>query len=235
MKPTSVGERRDVAKAPTATLLEFESHISTLNPGQPSHPPHQHPQEEIILLRTGTLQVHINGTEQVVGPGSMFFFASYDWHAVRNVGQTPATYFVFNFTTAETKTLEAKPTAEVATPAQLHSSVFNWEKLAVKPTPKGERRDVVDSATRTCTRFESHVTTLRGGEEAHAAHRHPDEELIIVKDGLVEATVAGKTNRGGPGTIFFFASNDLHGLKNVGTENATYYVIRVVTSATPKA
>ncbi len=31
-KPTEVGERRDVARQPTATLAEFECHISTLNP-----------------------------------------------------------------------------------------------------------------------------------------------------------------------------------------------------------
>ena len=233
--PTGVGERRDVARNPTATLEEFESHISTLNPGQPSHPPHRHPQEELIILKEGTLQVHINGTEQVVGPGSLFFFASYDAHAVRNIGKVPATYYVFNFTTATTKTLPATPAAESAGSGKLPSSVFDWEKLAVIPTPKGERREVVNSPTVTCTNLESHVTTLRGGEEAHPSHHHPDEEIIVVKDGWVQATINGTTHRGGPGTIFFFGSNDQHGLRNVGTTNATYYVLRIVTSATPKA
>ncbi|MEO6005538.1 MAG: cupin domain-containing protein [Opitutus sp.] len=234
LQKTPVGERRDVARNPTATFEEFESHISTLNPGQPSHPPHRHPQEELIILMEGTLSVHINGTEQRVGPGSLFFFASYDAHAVRNVGTVPATYYVFNFATAATKTIPATPATEVAAPGKLVSTVFDWTKLPVKPTAKGERRDVVDSPTTTLTNFESHVTTLRAGEEAHPSHRHPDEELILVKEGTVQATVNGVVHRGGPGTIFFYGSNDDHGMRNVGTTNATYFVIRIVTAATPK-
>ena len=235
VQPTPVGERRDVARTPTATFDELECHISTLNPGMPSHPPHRHPQEELIILKEGTLSVHINGTEQQVGPGSLFFFASFDLHAVRNVGTVPATYYVFNFTTPLTKTIPAIPAAERPAPRKLGSSVYDWTKLSVKPTPKGERREIVDSPTTTFSNFESHVTTLRAGEEAHPSHHHPDEELILVKEGEMQATVNGVVSRGGPGTIFFYGSNDEHGMRNVGTTNATYYVIRIVTAATPKA
>ena len=232
---TPVGLRRDIARNPTATFEEFESHISTLNPGMPSHPPHRHPQEELIILKEGTLSVHINGVETKVGPGSLFFFASHDAHAVRNVGTVPATYYVFNFATAATKSVPAQPAAESAGLGKLKSSVFEWESLKVVPTAKGERRNIVDSPTVTCSNLESHVTTLRAGEEAHASHHHPDEEIIVVKEGTVRAVVNGVTHEGGVGTIFFFASNDEHGLKNIGTTNATYYVLRVVTAATPKA
>ncbi len=235
VKPTAVGTRRDVARNPTATFEEFECHVSTLNPGMASHPPHRHPQEELIILKEGTLAVHINGVEQRVDAGSLFFFASYDSHAVRNVGTVPATYYVFNFATALTKTIPPLPAAESAAPGTLKSSIFEWDKLAVKPTPKGERREVVNSPTMTFANLESHITTLHAGEEAHPSHHHPDEEFIIVKEGVMEAIVAGATHRGGPGTIFFFASNDQHGMKNVGTTDATYYVLRIVTAATPKA
>jgi quercetin dioxygenase-like cupin family protein len=234
VKPSGVGERRDVSRNPTATLEEFECHISTLNPGLPSHPPHRHPQEELIIIKEGSLDVHINGVDHRVGPGSIFFFASYDSHAVRNVGTVPATYYVFNFATAATKAIPVVPAAESASADKLRSGVFDWEKLGVKPTPKGERREIMNAPTVTCTNLESHVTTLRAGESAHASHRHPDEEVIVVKEGTLEATINGKPHRGGVGTIFFFGSNDEHGLKNVGTTSATYYVIRIVTAATPK-
>lgn len=234
VKSSGVGERRDVARNPTATLEEFECHISTLNPGLPSHPPHRHPQEELIIIKEGSLDVHINGVDHRVGPGSLFFFASYDSHAVKNIGTVPATYYVFNFATAATKTTPAIPAAESASPDKLRSAVWDWEKLTVKPTARGERRDIMDSPTVTCANFESHVTTLRAGEVAHASHRHPDEEVIVVKEGTIEATINGTAHRGGIGTIFFFGSNDEHGLKNVGTTNATYYVMRIVTAATPK-
>jgi quercetin dioxygenase-like cupin family protein len=55
----------------------------------------------------------------------------------------------------------------------------------------------------------------------------------VVKDGTVEAFINGVTQNGGPGSVFFFASNDDHGLRNVGTTQATYYVFRIVTEETP--
>ena len=45
-RETKVGKRRDVLRSPTATLDELEIHVTTLNPGETPHPPHQHPAEE---------------------------------------------------------------------------------------------------------------------------------------------------------------------------------------------
>jgi quercetin dioxygenase-like cupin family protein len=234
-KDTGMGFFRRVADNPTATLERFECHVTTLNPGHRSHPPHHHPQEEFIILKEGTLDVFINGHVQRVGPGSMFFFASNDVHNVTNVGSVPATYFVFNVTTAATHHVPAEPAAQSAAPQMLRSSVFDWEKLPVKATKAGERREIVDSPTVTCSNLEAHVTTLKPGESPHAAHHHPDEELILIKDGTLEATINGVSHRGGPGSIFFYGSNDQHGMRNAGAGSATYYVIRIVTAATPKA
>jgi quercetin dioxygenase-like cupin family protein len=141
---------------------------------------------------------------------------------------------VFNLTTAATRSAPPQAAADSAAPGKLRSTVFDWEKLAVKPTKTGERREIVDSPTVTCTNFECHVTTLNPGEVPHASHRHPDEELVIVKEGLMEVTINGVTQRAGPGSIIFYASNDEHGMKNAGATRATYHVVRLVTAATPK-
>lgn len=232
VQPTPVGQRRDVARNPTATLAEFECHISTLNPANASHPPHTHPQEELIILREGTLDVHSNGTNTRVGPGSLFFFASNNPHAVQNHGDKPATYFVFNFATAATAKLKGRA-AEPTPAGHLGSSIFDWEKLAVKPTAKGERRDVFDRPTATLAGFECHVTTLKAGEEPHAPHHHADEEIVLVKDGQLEVMINGHTQQAGAGAIIFISSNDEHGWKNTGTVPATYYVLRLRTEQTP--
>jgi XRE family transcriptional regulator, regulator of sulfur utilization len=55
-KPTAVGSVRSFFKAPTATLDELELHVTTLNPGQASHPPHQHPNEELVIIKEGTVE-----------------------------------------------------------------------------------------------------------------------------------------------------------------------------------
>jgi quercetin dioxygenase-like cupin family protein len=103
-KKTDVGELRNVVRQPTRTLDELEMHITTLNPHTASHKPHTHPNEEMVILKEGTLQAHVNGKEIVIGPGSVLFFASMQPHAVQNVGDTPATYFVINWASPGTKT-----------------------------------------------------------------------------------------------------------------------------------
>ncbi len=234
-KPTGNGERRDVTDAPTATFEKFESHITTLLPGKISHPPHQHPQEEVIILREGTLEVTINGVTTRAGAGSLLFFASNDFHNVKNVGDTPVTYFVFNFTTGLTKSAPKQGAAAAAVPGKLGSSVFDWAKLEVKLTKTGERRDVVNSPTNTLASFECHVTTLKPGEAPHAAHHHPDEEIVLVKEGTLEINLSAGRTTAGPGSIILAGSNDEHGWRNAGGTTATYYVMRIITDATPKA
>lgn len=228
-KPTPVGLRRDVFDAPTATFARFESHISTLRPGVASHAPHQHPQEEIIILKEGSLLVHLNGREVPLDTGGIAFFAANDWHAVRNAGEGPATYWVINVATAATAKAPKTPAAESAAPEKLRSNVFRWDSFTAQPTPRGARRDIVHGSTVTFHDLSLHATTLNPGETPHAPHRHADEEIIVVKEGTVEATVDGTTRACGAGSIFFFASNQLHGLKNVGTTPATYYVLRILT------
>lgn len=121
--------------------------------------------------------------------------------------------------------------------APLGSMVLDWNQLIPAPTKTGERRELFDGPTRTFVNAEGHVTTLEPGQSPHPAHRHPDEELVIVKEGTIEVTINGRTQRAGPGSVFFYASEDLHGMRNVGTTRATYFVFRFITpaSAAPPA
>lgn len=96
-RKTKVGEVRQVFRAPTATLDELELHITTLMPGQSPHEPHQHPDEEVIIIRAGTVETLLGDRTQRVGPGSVIFQAANQPHAIRNVGEVPATYHVIKW------------------------------------------------------------------------------------------------------------------------------------------
>src|SRR4029453_8200433 len=91
-KPTQTGARRDVMRAPTPTLDELEIHITTLNVGQVSHPPHQHQEEELLIVKEGTVETLQNGKASRLGPGRIIFPSSHDLHNIRNAGSIPATY-----------------------------------------------------------------------------------------------------------------------------------------------
>jgi quercetin dioxygenase-like cupin family protein len=115
----------------------------------------------------------------------------------------------------------------------LGSAVFDFKTVADKPTGVGSVRSFFQDRTATLEQLEVHVTTLNPGTSPHPPHRHPNEEMIIVRQGTVEALVNGEWKRVGPGSVIFFASNQLHGLKNVGTEPAVYHVVNWKTAATP--
>jgi uncharacterized cupin superfamily protein len=108
----------------------------------------------------------------------------------------------------------------------MHSSVFDWASFKVEAKKTGSRRECLDARTATLDRLEVHATTLNPGESPHAAHKHPEEELIVVKEGVLEAAQNDKTNRVEAGGLIFQASNEMHGLKNVGTKPAVYFVIK---------
>lgn len=96
-KPTNVGSVRSIVRQRTATLDELEMHVTTLKPGLASHDPHQHVNEELIVVREGTVETLSNGAWRRIGPGSIIFNASNQLHAIRNVGAAPAVYHVINW------------------------------------------------------------------------------------------------------------------------------------------
>ncbi|MES2693674.1 MAG: cupin domain-containing protein [Verrucomicrobiota bacterium] len=119
-------------------------------------------------------------------------------------------------------------------PAPLKSQVLAWESMPVKQTALGNVRPIFNTPTATLAKLESHVTTLNPGLDSHAVHRHAHEELIIIKEGTVEVTLNDEKKTVGPGAILFYASNDPHKIKNVGTTPAVYHVFTFYTAETAK-
>ena len=108
----------------------------------------------------------------------------------------------------------------------LGSTAISWEEIQTKVSANGRYSQVLKAPTATLDELELHVTTLPPGQSPHPPHKHPDEELVIIREGTVEATVNGQTRRVGPGSVIFQASNQMHGLRNVGDVPAVYHVIK---------
>ena len=233
-KPTAVSQVRQVFDNPTRTLDKLEVHITTLNPGQESHPVHRHPWEEMLLVKEGDFEVSINGVKHHAGPGSMVFFAANDPHNAKNVGATPATYYVINFVSDLSHDADAKSAAERAVPGKLASSVIDTNALAQTPTPTGSRTSVVSSPTLTFLTLESHITTLNAGQSTVAEMIDHNDEFVLIKSGDVEVNVNGVSSRMHAGSVLFWAADDKRSLHNLGATPASYQVIRVTTAKSPK-
>ncbi len=121
-----------------------------------------------------------------------------------------------------------------ADPPLLGSVAVSWEEILAK-VPEGKRAaQVFRDRTATLEELELHVTFLPAGQASHPPHTHTSEEIIIIKEGTLEALVGTETRRLGPGAVIFEASNVPHNVKNVGTTTAVYHVINWRSAATPR-
>jgi quercetin dioxygenase-like cupin family protein len=120
-------------------------------------------------------------------------------------------------------------------PARMNSNVFDWNALAFAATKNGRRVQVFDAPTGTLDNFHCHITQRNPGENTGPLHRHPQEELVIVKEGTLEVNIDGRKQIAGPGSMIFFAVNENENMTNIGTTPATYYVLQWFTPRTPKA
>ena len=119
------------------------------------------------------------------------------------------------------------PASMAAQESALPSAMYPFEKLAIRTPNNAEIRDVLKGKLATSESLEVHETTLQPGGAPHPPHHHVHSEMWLIREGTVEITVDGTSYRLGPGSVGFVHSNDEHGIKNVGTTPATYFVVAI--------
>lgn len=91
------GGVRSFFERPTAMCERFEMHVTTLNAGLQSHPPHQHRAGEIILMIEGKSKEQINDQFYEGEAGDFYFLESESLHTIENIGSDACMYFAFQF------------------------------------------------------------------------------------------------------------------------------------------
>jgi mannose-6-phosphate isomerase-like protein (cupin superfamily) len=110
--------------------------------------------------------------------------------------------------------------------AVLPSAVFQLDRLHVKENANGNKSwQVFTGATHDGFPIDMHVTQLAPGNAPHAPHHHVHEEMMMMIEGELLVTIGDKSERMTSGGIAYIHSNDEHGLKNVGSVPARYFVL----------
>jgi mannose-6-phosphate isomerase-like protein (cupin superfamily) len=113
----------------------------------------------------------------------------------------------------------------------LPSATFAFESLPVQDLGHAQVRKIMKGRLATGEHIEVHETTLPPNGSPHAPHHHLHSEMWLIREGTVELTINGIGHRVGPGGLGFVHSNEEHGIKNVGTGPATYYVVAIGSGA----
>jgi len=78
---------------PTEDLADLVTGRFVIDPRKSPHPPHVHPEEEILIVASGHGEIFCEGKTTQVGPGSVMFSAANVPHSITNGGDEPLTFY----------------------------------------------------------------------------------------------------------------------------------------------
>ena len=78
---------------PTDQLSGLCAGMCVVEPGTSPHPPHRHPEEEFLIIASGSGEI-VCGAETIkVGPGAVMYCAGNVLHGITNTGRVPMTFY----------------------------------------------------------------------------------------------------------------------------------------------
>lgn len=204
-------------KGRTGALSAMSCHISVLSPGHHPHPPHVHPEEELLLVIDGAVEIELADAPDGDGsrrhrlrPGMFSYYPATQHHTIHNVGDRPATYLMFKWRGG---------IVDVAAPLPTGIFACDFARPAGEPVKPVRQRLLFEQATHTLGKLHAHLTTLQPGA-GYAAHADPYDVAILLFSGKVE-TVGERVR---PFGLIYYSAGEPHGMRNVGATPADYLV-----------
>jgi uncharacterized cupin superfamily protein len=217
------GSVTEILKGPTRSLESFDIKAVSMHPGKMTHSYLVgRMSDELIIIKEGSAEITVNSVKHTMGEGSIIVASGSDRVLIKNTSSRNMVYYSFVFKPYELKTgkMQVRKT---------NPFFSSWDTITFRPSATGGRRNIIQKTTSVLKQLEIHTTTLKEGLPSHAAHTHPDEEIILVRFGTVDQTLNGNHFILGPGSVFFATNDDSHGISNAGKGPCEYYAIRWLT------
>jgi (S)-ureidoglycine aminohydrolase len=96
-KPSARGGGRAYFNRPTAMCENFEMHVTRLDKKGPSHAPHSHEDNEILLAIEGDTEMNIDSKQYPGKAGDLYFINSQVLHGAGNAVDAPCMYFAIRW------------------------------------------------------------------------------------------------------------------------------------------
>jgi quercetin dioxygenase-like cupin family protein len=200
-------------------LRSLSCHTSVLIQNHCPHPPHQHKEEEILLLLTGEVDLILpdwqfsdGARRKRLQPGELVYYPAQFAHTLQTTSDEPANYLMIKWHDTDKSTAADSPFAFN------HSNLFSSaDDSAVEAG--FHPRLVFEGPTNYLRKLQCHVSTLTPGA-GYEPHIDAYDVLIIVLEGEIETL----GERMQPHSVIFYPAGEPHGMLNPGDTVAKYVV-----------
>jgi quercetin dioxygenase-like cupin family protein len=91
------GDQRVFFEGATAQLKSMAVGNVALKAGAAPHPPHQHPEEEVLLITEGHGEIFLEGKKTAVKTGDLMYCAANRLHGITASAAAPMTFYYFKW------------------------------------------------------------------------------------------------------------------------------------------
>lgn len=201
----------------TKCIDKMSCHVSALDVGASPHPPHDHDDEELLVMLSGEAELELpepgddgQPSPTTLRPGEFVYYPAGFSHTLTTTGHSPANYLMFKW----------RGTRRGAG----NELAFRKHDALSYAMPSDDRpgfrpRRVFQQPTGYLGLLNCHVSTLSPGA-GYDPHEDAYDVAIVLLQGTVEAAGERLVDHG----VMFFAAGVTHGIFNPGPGTARYLV-----------
>lgn len=97
LKKEPFGDLAIYFEGPTDQIGSMTAGSLRLKAGMDPHPPHEHPEEEFLLVTEGEGEIMVDGKTSKVGPGAIMYCAANKSHHIKAGPKGPLMFYFFKW------------------------------------------------------------------------------------------------------------------------------------------